>query len=59
MFYLVRNLKTCLIFSPHDMDRLNRLSFIATVLKEKMEGLCFNEYGYIVKITKDREVYSD
>ncbi len=53
MFFLVRNLKTNLGFTPHDMDKLHSESAIVQMLRDKVEGLCFNEYGFVVKITKD------
>lgn len=58
MFHLVRNLKTCLIFTPHDMGKLNTQKAIIQMLREKVEGLCFSEYGYIVKVVSDSDAYS-
>ncbi len=33
MFYLVRNLKTSLLFTPHDMDKLNTNRAIIQMLR--------------------------
>lgn len=59
MFFLVRNLKTTLHFIPHDMDKLHTDKAIVQMLRDKMEGMCFNEFGFIVKIVKDQMAYTD
>jgi DNA-directed RNA polymerase subunit E'/Rpb7 len=52
MFYVNRNLKTELTFSHYDMDRLHNDEEILKKLKEKVEGRCLNEYGYLIQVTK-------
>jgi len=42
MFYVNRNLKSELLFSHYDMDRLQNDEEILKKLKEKVEGRCLN-----------------
>ena len=52
MFYINRNLKTELTFSHYDMDKLHSDEEILNKLKEKVEGRCLHEYGYIIQVVK-------
>lgn len=52
MFYLSRHLKTELLFAPYDMDKLHSDEEILKKLKEKIEGRCHPEYGYIIQFTR-------
>ena len=51
MFYMNRNLKTELTFSHYDMDRLHNDEEILKKLKEKVEGRCLYEYGYLIQVS--------
>ena len=53
MFFINRNLKTELSFSHYDMDRLQNDEEILKKLKDKVEGRCLQEYGYILQVTKN------
>ena len=50
MFYINRNLKTELSFSHYNMDRLHNDDDIMRKLREKVEGRCLPEYGYILQV---------
>lgn len=50
MFYLVKNLKTEVVFSPYDMDKLSRSTEVISRVRDKIEGRCHSEYGYIIQI---------
>lgn len=58
MFYINRNLKTELLFSHYNMDRLENDEDILKRLKEKVEGRCLPEYGYILQVTKNPQAKS-
>lgn len=53
MFYINRNLRTELLFSHYNMDRLQNDEDVMKKLKEKVEGRCLPEYGYILQVTKN------
>ena len=59
MFYIDRNLKTELSFSHYNMDRLHNDEDIMKKLKEKVEGRCLPEYGYILQVTKNPHARSN
>lgn len=51
MFYNYRNLKTELTFSHYDMDKLHSNDELIKKLKEKVEGRCLPDYGYLIQVT--------
>jgi DNA-directed RNA polymerase subunit E'/Rpb7 len=59
MFYINRYLKAELTFSHYDMDKLNSDEEILRKLKERVEGRCHPEYGYLIQITKMPGTHSD
>jgi DNA-directed RNA polymerase subunit E'/Rpb7 len=59
MFYINRNLKTELFFSHYNMDRLQNDEEILKKLKDKVEGRCMQEYGYILQVTKNPNAKSN
>lgn len=59
MFYLVKNLKTSLLFPPHEMHKLGNETHIIKRLKDKVEGRCNSEYGYIIQQSLDGSYGSD
>lgn len=56
MFYINRNLKTELSFSHYDMDKLASDEEILKKLREKIEGRCHPEYGYLIQISKNQNI---
>lgn len=38
------------MFSPYDMDKLNSDEEILKRLRERVEGRCHAEYGYIIQL---------
>lgn len=50
MFYINKNLKTELAFSHYDMDKLSSDEEILKKLREKIEGRCHPEYGYLIQV---------
>ena len=50
MFYLVKKLKTKVVFSPYDMDKLSRSDEVMNRVRERVEGRCHSDYGYIIQI---------
>jgi DNA-directed RNA polymerase subunit E'/Rpb7 len=56
MFYINRNLKTELTFSHYDMDKLASDEEILKKLREKVEGRCHPEYGYLIQISKTQNI---
>ena len=52
MFYLVKKLKTSVVFSPYDMDKLARSSEVISRVRERVEGRCHSDYGYIIQIAE-------
>jgi DNA-directed RNA polymerase subunit E'/Rpb7 len=50
MFYIDRNIETEVFFSHHDMDRASDNKEILKRLKEKVEGYCDQEYGYLIQV---------
>ena len=50
MFYLVKKLKTKVVFSPYDMDKLARSDEVMNRVRERVEGRCHSDYGYIIQI---------
>jgi DNA-directed RNA polymerase subunit E'/Rpb7 len=50
MFYEIKNLLTSIIVPAHEMQILAKDVEIIKRLKEKMEGRCLTEYGYIIRI---------
>lgn len=53
MFYINRNLRAELFFEHYDMDKLHSDEEVLRKLKEKVEGRCHPEYGYIIQIIKN------
>ena len=53
MFFINRNLRTELTFSHYNMDRLRDDEEVLKKLKDKVEGRCLQEYGYILQVTKN------
>jgi DNA-directed RNA polymerase subunit E'/Rpb7 len=51
MFYNYGNLKTELTFSHYDMDKLHSDDEIIKKLKDKVEGRCLPDYGYLIQVT--------
>ena len=52
MFSLVRCLKTAIVFPPHDMNKLSDENEIIKRVKDKIEGRCLTEYGYIIQFVQ-------
>ena len=52
MFVLLRDLKTTINVSPYDMDKLGMEEEIVKRVKDKIEGRCLPEYGYIIQFVK-------
>lgn len=59
MFFINRNLKTELSFSHYNMDRLHDDDEVLKKLKEKVEGRCLQDYGYILQVTKNPNAKSN
>jgi DNA-directed RNA polymerase subunit E'/Rpb7 len=53
MFYEVKNLLTSIVVAAYEMQILAKDAEIIKRLKQKMEGRCMMEYGYIIKILTD------
>jgi DNA-directed RNA polymerase subunit E'/Rpb7 len=53
MFFMNRNLRTELLFSHYNMDLLQKDEEVLRKLKEKVEGRCLPEYGYILQVTRN------
>lgn len=56
MFYINRNLRTELSFTHYDMDKLSSDEEILKKLREKVEGRCHPEYGYLIQISKPQNI---
>lgn len=59
MFYEIKNLLTSIIVAPYEMQILAKDSELIKRLKERMEGRCLVEYGYIIKILTEGYKISD
>lgn len=53
MFYEVKNLLTSIVVAAFEMQILAKDAELIKRLKQKMEGRCLIEYGYIIKILTD------
>ena len=53
MFYEIKNLLTSIVVAPFEMQILAKDAELIKRLKQKMEGRCLMEYGYIIKILTD------
>lgn len=50
MFYISRNIETEVFFTHHDMDKVASDEEILRRLRDKVEGYCHAEYGYVIQV---------
>lgn len=50
MFYISRNIETEVFFTHHEMDKAGTESEVLRRLRQKVEGYCDQEYGYIIQV---------
>jgi DNA-directed RNA polymerase subunit E'/Rpb7 len=50
MFYVSKNIETEVFFTHHDMHKTCSDPEVLRRLRQKVEGYCDNEYGYIIQV---------
>lgn len=50
MFYVSKNMETEVFFTHHDMYKTCSEQEVLRRLRQKVEGYCDNEYGYIIQV---------